>query len=929
MLSRIQYVYRNIHLLILLVFITSWKQPGDDRLNYSLNGSNWTVVSADAGEGEKNKYYSSQYPAARAMPAKVPGDIHWDLMRAGKLPDIFLDMHAKKTYPYALKEWWYRKTFTMDQQDWVGKRIRLNFAAVDYAAKIWLNGQFLGSHEGQFTPFSFEVNNLVNFGKENELIVLIKPAPENIIHAFVHGNRWATNAYSVVNETLKFWKSRTMTGWDWGTRLWSMGIWQDVSLTASDAIYLDRLLIYPETVSPFRQAKLHIKLDLEAKELRDIKLTYSVACINGKAPKASSTQLVSAQNSKKQIEHFLEVKDPALWWPNGYGPQNLYMLKVTATDAKTGKVLDVISSRFGIRNIKVLENPGADDYPKPEKTINYLTEINGLPIFLHGGNWLPADLLYGRPGQKEYEHLIRMASLANYNVLRIWSGGLIDKQLFYDLCDEYGILVYQEMPNAFAAPLDTPEILKNMAQEQREVMPLLINHPSVFRYGFGNELDLFSENSKHVRQYEAICAELDPHRPAHGSDPNPAYQRHGPYSFGFPAGYATYNTGLPKDHGPGNAIEVTEYSVSGASSLETIQKIIPENKRWPISSLPVLKKLLPDFPKELTPLPTAIDSVWLWHNGLASFGPLTWLVPDIYRSLFGEQPTLEAEIRSSQFAQAEGYRYANQSHRRAKWHRSGSYMWTFNEPWPNAAHGSIVEYYGKPKMAFYYTRNSYAQINVSAKYNTISLHPGDTLGLPLFVHQARPGEVKKATLKTQIMDLNGKLYFTKSAAVDMTTLGAHRVDSIHFQVPASANNTVLLVRLDLLDPAGKSLSKETYTFGVSTPDKSNHPYMAPLLRAPKAKLIWSLQKKNKIKWGADAMNCYWVRVKNTSAVPALFVQLKFDKNPEEIYVKDGYFILLPGEERDVEILVSSAIEKKINKTDTQLISWNTNPSIVK
>lgn len=892
-------------------------------MDYSLSGNDWMVVSADAGEGEKNKYYADRYPVSRAMPAAVPGDIHWDLMRAGALPDIFVGMNAKKTYPYALKEWWYRKTFTIDREKWGGKRIRLNFAAVDYSAKIWLNGHFLGSHVGQFTPFSFEVEDEIDFEKENKLIVLIEPAPENIMKAFVNGNRWATNAYAVVNETLKFWKSRTMTGWDWGTRLWSMGIWQDVVLTGTEDIYLDRLLIYTETESPYQQAKLHIKLDLDCKERRDIKLVYSTENINGKAPKASSIQIVNSGNSKKQIEHTMEVKNPALWWPNGYGEQNLYVLKVAAIDVKTGQVLDVVNSRFGIRNIKVLENPGAEDYPQPDKTIKYLTQINGQQLFLHGGNWLPADLLYGRPGKKEYEHLIRMASLANYNVLRIWSGGLIDKQLFYDLCDEYGILVYQEMPNVFAAPLDTPEILKNMAQEQREVMPLLINHPSVFRYGFGNELDLFRENSVHVRQYEAICAELDPYRPAHGSDPNPGYQRHGPYSFAFPAGYVAYNTGQPKDHGPVNAIEVTEYSVSGASSFETIQKIIPEKVRWPISPLDTLKKLLPDFPKELTPLPTAIDSVWLWHNGLASYGPLTWLAPDIYRSLFGEQPTLEEEIRSSQFAQAEGYRYANQTHRRANWHRSGSYMWTFNEPWPNAAHGSIVEYYGRPKMAFYYTRNSYAQINVSAKYNTISLHPGDTLGLPLFVHNARPHGIKQATLKTQILDLNGKLYFTKSRVVEIGAIVSQKVDSVHFKVPMEANDNVLLVRLDLTDHTGKSLSSETYTFGVSASHSKSHPYMTPMLHATKAKLDLSVTQGGKERWGAESMDVYRVRIKNTSSVPALFVQLGCNAKPDEVYFKDGYFIMLPGEEKGVDVLVSPRVKKDFNVADIHVLSWNT------
>lgn len=920
----------------------------EGRLAYTLSGEGWTVVSADSGIGETNRYFANYYPSSQAIQAKVPGDINWDLMRSAELPDIFIGMNAKKAYPYARKEWWYRKTFIIPKKAWGNKRIRLNFAAVDYAAKIWLNGQFLGSHKGQFTPFEFEISDKISYDKENELIVLIEPAPKNIIDAFVHGDRWANNSYKVINETLKYWKCHTMTGWDWGTRLWSMGIWQDVTLTATSRLYLDRLLIFPETNAPYQQAKLNIKLDVNTTYSEDVELSYTAECINAKAPKASGSQTVNTGSVKKQIEGSLAIKNPALWWPNGYGKQNLYLLTVTAKDKKTGKVLDQISSRFGIREIKMLENPGASDYIQPAKPAKYLylAEINGQRIFLHGGNWLPADLLYGRPGKREYEHLIRMASLANYNVFRIWGGGLIDKQIFYDLCDQYGILIYQEMPHGFAAPLETTEILANVAKEQRQVMPLLINHPSLFRYGFGNELAVTRENSMHVRQFENICAEIDPTRAVNGSDPVPGYQRHGPYYFRFPGVYNQYNTGLPIEYfnGPVNPVENSEYGTSGASSIETIKRVIPEEKnRWPISSLDGISKV---NPVTNGTLPTAIDSIWRWHNGLQAFDPLCWLVPDTYRGLFGELPVpdLETEIKMSQFVQAEGLRYANQSQRRAKWHRSGCFMWTFNEPWPNVAHGSIVEYYGLPKMAFYYVRNSYAQVNVSVKYNTIVLHPADTLKLPIFATNAKPKVIKEATLITQIAGLNGKVYYKSRKEVIIDAVSSHKIDSLSFIVPQDANNNVLLVRLDLLDDKNRSLSCETYTFGVKNPppegkDKAymppmfkmfaapmpedkNKAYMRPMLDAPQAQLKLSVKYYTKEQWGDDKMDYYQALVKNTSKVPALFVQLKCNHKPDEVYIKDNYFTLLPGEERMVDILVSPNVKNDFKADGIVANAWN-------
>ncbi len=921
----------------------SFAQEG--RLTYNLNGEDWEVVSTIPEKGEKEEYYANKYDAMRAIPAKVPGDIYWDLMRAGELPDIFIGMNAKETYPYALKEWWYRKIFTISKKEWENKRIRLNFAGVDYATKIWLNGKFLGSHDGQFTPFEFEVSDKMNFDKENELIMLIEPAPKNIIDAFINGNRWASNAYKIVNETLKFWKCRAMTGWDWGTRLWSMGIWQDVTISATNGLYLDRLLIFPETKAPYQKAKLKIKLDINNISSEDVELNYKAECINAKAPQAIGSQTLNTGIVNKQIEDSLEINNPALWWPNGYGKQILYLLTVTARDPKTGRVLDQISNRFGIREIKILDNPGASDYIQPVNPEKFLTEINGQRIFLHGGNWLPADLLYGRPGKKEYEHLIRMASLANYNAFRIFSGGLIEKQIFYDLCDQYGILVYQEMPNAFAQPLETPEIFANVSKEQQQVMPLLINHPSVFRYGFGNELVLTRENSIHVRLYEKICSELDPHRAVIASDPIPGMQRHGPYYFRFPGTYNQYNTGYPREYaGPANPVEFSEYGASGASSFETIKRVIPEEKdRWPISPLDSFFK---GAPINNGPLPTIIDSVWRWHNGLHAFDPLCWLVPETYRSIFGESSDLETEIKMSQFVQSEGYRYANQSHRRAKWHRSGCFMWTFNEPWPNVAHGSIVEYYGLPKMALYYVRNSFAQIDVSAKLNTITFHTADTIKLTIFATNAKPIAIKGTKLITQIVDLNGKVYYKNSKEVVIDAISSHEIDSLSFIVPQEVNNNVLLVRFDLSDDKNKSLSSETYTLGVknSASEGENISYMRPMIDAPSGDLYqtWTNQDAymrpmldaprthlklfvkyyTKEQWGDDKMFCYQASVKNTSKVPALFVQLKCYNKPDEVYFRDNYFILLPGEERIVDILVSPNVKNIFRPTSIFADAWN-------
>ena len=916
--------------LITLSFLISCSQP-DDRMLISLNGKDWTIVSAESGQGEKAEYFRN-FPTSLNIPSSVPGNIYIDLMDAGILPDIYIGTNAKKTYPFAYKEWWYKKEFTLPD-DWNEKRIMLNFSAIDYAAKIWLNGEFLGRHEGQFTPFTFDITSKTKIEETNKLIILIEAAPKNILDnlfTFPKGQVARQHAMDEVSNTLKFWKCRTISGWDWGTPLWTMGIWQDVTLVGSTDLYLDRLLIYPETRPPYSDALVRAKLNISSDIDNEVEFISQVQCLTSEAPQSLTSKIVNIKKGIQEAEFSLSVSSPLLWWPNNYGEQHLYRLTVTAKEKKSGRILDKIDSQFGIRDIKILRNPDCDSYklmywyslasladlptrkydpavviesgireiPK-DSLPEYLLSINGIPIFLHGGNWIPSDLLYGKPQRKEYEHLIRMAVMANYNVFRIWGGGLIEKQDFYNLCDQYGILVWQEMPQAGSHPLQTTEILTNTAQEQRQVLPLLINHPSIFRYGFGNEFYITANDNLHVLQFEDICKEMDPARMIIGSDPVCEFQRHGPHWFYIPQEYTTYNTGYPLTIGPDNPVEWTEYGASGASSVETLQKIIPEENLWPIS---------------------ATDSIWKWHNAFEAYTHHDWLENINYHKIFGKLNNLETEIKASQFVQAEGIRYANQANRRAKWHRSGCYMWTFNEPWPNAAHGCIVEYYGKPKPALYYTRNSYAPVNVSAEYSSINLSPDDTLNLNFFAVNARKENVH-GNFSVKIIDLNGDSYFNSIKKTTIPALEACKIDSLDFIVPLKAINNVLLVRIELSDN-GKIISSEIYTFGIKPSETKDELYLTPLLKAPKTEIGIDLKKTGTINWGNDQMICYLATVRNNSDIPALFVELKTGYNPDEVYIKDNYITLWPEEEKNIEIWVSPQVQKDLKTTDFMIKSWN-------
>jgi beta-mannosidase len=317
-------------------------------------------------------------------------------------------------------------------------------------------------------------------------------------------------------------------------------------------------------------------------------------------------------------------------------------MEVTARAVGKAKALAVVRTTFGIRDLKMLQNPEAADskawldwstgapvkhqLPNPPPERKYLIQINGRRIFARGGNWIPCDLLYGRPRQPAYEHLIRLAAQANYNLFRVWGGGLIDKPEFFELCDRYGITLFQEFPNGGPRLRETDEALAITGREARQILPLLMNHPCIVRYGGGNEWYRDAKTSRQMEQLRKICNEMDPTRPFHDPDPECIAQRHGPHGYEWNQHYRTYNTGQPLTGGPDNPLEWTEYGAAGAASVETLKSIMPAEALWPIR---------------------ADDPYWIWHKAFHAFGADNWMGSAQYLHLFGELPDLETTVLAS------------------------------------------------------------------------------------------------------------------------------------------------------------------------------------------------------------------------------------------------------------------------------------------
>lgn len=880
------------------------------RLEMALDGDDWSLIDAEPGGDVRAQtlVVIAGEPLGRAISARVPGDVHDDLERAGRLPDLWYSTQSTQAHWVPRRDWWYRKTFTLAEH-WRGRRVWLELDGIDYEGEVWLNGAKIGRHEGAFTGARFEVTAHVQLGHANTLAVKIHRAPEAVLEKLFlpRSQENRQEAMDAVTRLLPRWKCRTMTGWDWGTPLWSMGLWRGVRLVGTGDVALRDAVVLPRLDPPYESAELSISTRVHACEASAVALHYRVTCDTAEDGPTLDEQRVALTPGEQDVQHTLRVDQPRLWWPNGYGEQHRYTLHITATDAATGKTLDETSTAFGLRDLKVVPNPTAEDHRRymdyranapddvwqehgvtaGEREVpaghqpNYLMVINGRRIFARGANWLPADLMFGRVNDAKLEHLVRLLALGHYNILRIWGGGLIETPAFYGLCNRYGIMVWQEMPHAGRRPLEDREALAHAEQQQLGVMRSLMNHPSLVRYGFGNELYLDRGDSSQVAQFLDLCTAVDPARSAQGASPVTTDQRHGPHWFNFDEEYGVYNTGYPLSAGPDNPAEWNEYGASGASSVETLERIMPEAGRWPIRD---------------------DNADWRWHNGFGAYLGDDWLLPRFYRSLFGDLPDLETEVRVSQWAQAEGLRYANQAHRRAKWHRSGCYHWTFNEPWPNAAHGCVVEYFGQTKMAYHYARSSYASVDVSAAYDGLVVEAGKRLPVRLWLTSDKADNTPGCALAITLTNTRGETIGLENRTLEIDAETSSELRPLTMHVPIEAAGSVLLLDLALRNATGDLLSQQTYTFAVRDPDKTPSLPMRPLLSTPPAALTSEYISLSTDLIHGERVRRHIVALNNPSSVPALFVAVNAGAETQGVYVPDSGMTIMPGQSRRIEVL---------------------------
>jgi beta-mannosidase len=650
------------------------------------------------------------------LPARVPGSVVGDLARAGELGDPYVARQSRGAEWVASRSWVYRREFDAPPLA-PGERAVLCFDGIDPGARVYVDAVEVGTLDGLYRPGRFDISELVADGGTHRLAVVIPPAPP--------GEPQVGRTDRVTRHA-----PRLGYGWDFCPRLVHQGIWRDVRLEIG-SVHLTDVQIRTELNADLTSGQIHVAAVIEA---------------SGGDPVASVVVrdseggvVAKAQTSAHRPALTIDVLEPRLWWPNGLGDQHLYPVEVRVVDPEGGACER--STTVGFRHVQMRRNTGA-----PATALPYTAVVNGQPVELIGWNWAPADALYGDIDDATVDHLIDLAARSGARILRVWGGGLVESEHFYDACDRAGLFVWQEFSQSSSgmqsAPADNPELIEHLREEARVVVPGRTHHPALLMWGGGNELEdddgpLDETRSPTLTALRDEVARLDPGRHwAPTSPTGPLFHNrldviderpddmhdvHGPWEHqGLEEHYTLYNRGQALAH--------TEFGVEGMANRRLWRSLIPEADRWPTGRENPVYRHLGDW----------------WNN--------TELVHECFG---GPLRTPDEVRRASQFLQATGLAYAVEADRR-RWPRSSMVIpWQLAESYPNAWCTAIIDHAGEPKPAYHAVARAYLPERVTARVDRLA-HNGGRATVEAWVW-SEPGRAHGSQVTARLLDSDGRV----------------------------------------------------------------------------------------------------------------------------------------------------------------------------
>ena len=775
---------------------------------------------------------------AEWFPSNLPGEVHIALLNAGQIPDPFDADYELQVQWVAERDWEFEGLIQVNKELISQEKIWLCFDGLDTLAQVKLNDVLLGDAENAFRSYRWEVKDNLKVGENRLSIQFLSPV--NFVTPRQQAEPLASPGDSIPGGAYLR-KAPCQWGWDWGPKLPPIGVWKDARLVGYSKAKLDSIHLHQDHL--FNETVV-VSADATLKQWTQEPLQLCLSLTDPKGKKFATTCKVLNGSAKVAID----IPAPHLWWPNGYGDQALYEAKFTLRD-EDEIILDEEDFQLGLRTLELRQVE--DEYGE-----SFTFVVNGVPIFAKGSNWIPADSFPTRITREGLERLLQDAAEAHQNMIRVWGGGFYESEDFYDLCDQYGILVWQDFIFSCSIyPLDDETFVENIHQEVIDNVCRIRHRASLALWCGNNEMDWgweawgwSEERWRKYREayriffYETLpgwLEELDP---------------------GTPYWYSSPTSGTPFEHANSNDRGDAHYWEvwHGAKPFSAYRQQYPRfMSEFGFQSLPPLRTIqtyatedhwnLTDYMIEHHQRSTFASALFMGQMALH------YLMPVDFPSL----------VYMTMVLQAEGIRYGVEHWRRNRHRVSGTLYWQLNDCWPVASWSSI-DYFGRWKALHYASKKFYAPVLMSIEdieeTAVMKVHLTSDLRDDWVGH-----------IRWRLMTLSGRVLDSGEMPVETEPLSSQMVFEKNFGTLSLGEKRETIFVAELVQE-DEVLARKLATFVRNKHLKLENPQL-------KAYLLDSRDDE--------------VTIELVSEQLARFVELSLDD--ADVIFSDNYFDVLPGE----------------------------------
>ncbi|WP_412561770.1 beta-mannosidase [Winogradskyella sp. MIT101101] len=683
--------------------------------------------------------------------ASVPGNVFSDLLDHDLIEDPFIGNNEEKVQWVSEADWEYKTIFSIDEETLQKKNIELNFEGLDTYASVFLNDSLILKANNAFRAWDIDVKSLLK--EENELRVLFENTSkyeevekEKLPYELPEGNRIFTR------------KAQFQYGWDWGPKLNTSGIWRPINLVAWNDARIYDLYVNQHSLTDLI-AKLSVQLDFANRKTHDYNFELFV----------NDSLVAVSEEGFQYSPHSIPftIKNPRRWWPHNLGETYLYDIKVIVKDDE--KILDSISVKKGLRTIELVTE-------KDSIGESFYFKVNDVPVYAKGANYIPQHSFQDKVKDEVYEKLLSDVVDANMNMLRVWGGGIYENDMFYDLCDEKGILVWQDFMFACAMYPGDNDFLKNVEREAEENVERLRNHASIALWCGNNEnsegwhrwgwqADRSEAEKEEIwNNYLKVFDSILPNTVSSLTDTNywetsPKFGRGNPKykTEGDAHDWWIWHDGYPFEHLEINVPRfMSEFGFQSFPSYETIRYI------------------------------NQSDSIEINSEGFKNHQKHSrgfQIIEEYMQRDFPVPESPEDYVYMSQLLQAYGITKGIEAQRRAKPYNMGTLYWQLNDCWP-AISWSSIDYFGNWKVLHYKAKRSFENVLIS------SIVKNDTLKTWIVNDDL---VLKQGTLSLQLFDFNGNLIWQDSKEVMANPTSSEIMYQLDLNtVQFNKNETVLI-----------------------------------------------------------------------------------------------------------------------------------------